>query len=149
MVFTHCCWDFVVREEFVRGPCARMFIKKPLHLCRSCSSQCVKQDFGLAAFGVNWEALVDTCRRGAIAGGCNSGVQVKVQGCCFCLLLLAVAGNTHPHLWHRCAGGSAEQFQGSSWWHSCGQGCARWGATIAALPGDWVSSLDKGIRRQT
>lgn len=57
---------------------AGMFLKKPLHLRCSCSSQCVKQDFGLAAFEVNWEALVDTCRHGAITGGCNSGVQVNV-----------------------------------------------------------------------
>lgn len=77
-------------------PCAGMFIKKPLHLCCSCSSQCVKQDFGLAAFEVNWEALVDTCRHGTITGGCNCGVQ----GCCSCLLLLAVAEKTHPHLWY-------------------------------------------------
>lgn len=124
-------------------PSARMLTKKPLHLCHSCSSQCVKQDFGLAAVGVSWEALVDTCGRGASTGVCDSGVQVNEQGCCSCLLLLAVAGKTRPHLWHTCAGGSPEWYQGPSSWHSCGQGCARWGATTAALAGDWVSSLDR------
>lgn len=123
-------------------PSARMFTKKLLHLCYSCSSQCVKQDFGLAAVEVNGEALVDICRHGAIAGGCNSGVQVNVQG-----LLLSPPAHCGrkkppPSVALVCAG-SAEWCQGPSWWHSRGQGCAHWGATTAALAGDWVSSLGR------